>query len=153
VRTERLLEYAMDKHTLHGDLLLSVQQASACIFAFNGGKTSRFCFSLKIFCCEEVTSGAIKTPVQLLSQLLLRWQPEMSQIIQAMIPGKQQATRPQCLCNRVIAVFSARHAETSCCCTLSSTHIASDEMTGLVTQAEHKWKEMVMCLLPLLRDL
>ena len=42
----RSFKYAVYKHALHVDLLLPVQQISACILALSGNKASILCFSL-----------------------------------------------------------------------------------------------------------
>ena len=80
-------EDAMHKNTLHVDLLLPVQQASARILALLSHEASSLCSSLKIFNSEKIACSAVKSPVQLISKLLLWWQPEVSHVIKAMIPN------------------------------------------------------------------
>ena len=63
----RSFKYAVYKHALHVDLLLPVQQISACVLALSGNKASILCFSLQIFCSKEVARSAIKSPKQLVS--------------------------------------------------------------------------------------
>lgn len=87
----------MHKHALHLCLSLPVQQLHACICAFFCDEACCFCSSLQIFYSEEVTHCAIQAPVQPLRESLLRPQPEMCQVVQAMIPDQQLSTRLQCL--------------------------------------------------------
>ena len=94
---KRLLEHSMHKDSLHVELLLSVEQVGACIFALLCDKAHGFSLYLKVLYSEEVTGGAIKSSVQLVSQLLLWRQSEMRQVVQTMISDQQQAARPQSL--------------------------------------------------------